>query len=491
LNDAGSELVNIAVSYIYRDEYAEAIYYLNRAIELKSKYKKQFDSGETSIGTPVYIYNKYVYFKTPNDSSLSDTYLNLGSVYASIGNYTEAGHYFQQGLSIKQVLGETYGEAVALNQIGLMFMDNKDFKSAEWYFEQALPLLEAHGNKQAVATIYCNLGNINITPQTLSKAKAYFERSKELFSEIEYPLGQLMVMEQQTAIALFEKNHQRVFELVSQGLSLSGTLSAKVYEGSFYDMLGDSFAAQDRPPEAIMSYNHSIVTFRDQDADAKEAEVLLKLIAIHKEHGNLADALSCFEYYQQKKDKVLNLENANYLRNIQVQHQLEIYKKNEELAKAKINQLEMQLIIRQKETELLNQELTLRSQLILEQMQEVSKFISNILDITDKMDNPESIIRKVKSKLRHSSIMQESWKSYLEVFAQLHPTFESTLLELYPKLTRMELRLCILLKAGLRTEEISQILSLSSRTIENHRFRMRRKLSLDERTNLSLKIQIL
>lgn len=133
----------------------------------------------------------------------------------------------------------------------------------------------------------------------------------------------------------------------------------------------------------------------------------------------------------------------------------------------------------------LNQQLSQKTTFLLSQMTSVKKFKSEILSITKQLDKAENILRKVKMKLRESPLMQESWESYLEVFAKVHPNFQSTLLERYPDLTVMETKICILIKAGLKSEEISEILSLSARTIENHRFHLRKKLGLPERANLS------
>ena len=49
----------------------------------------------------------------------------------------------------------------------------------------------------------------------------------------------------------------------------------------------------------------------------------------------------------------------------------------------------------------------------------------------------------------------------------------------------MEVKVCVLIKAGLMTDEIAQILSLSERTIENKRLQIRKKVGLGERGSLS------
>ena len=75
--------------------------------------------------------------------------------------------------------------------------------------------------------------------------------------------------------------------------------------------------------------------------------------------------------------------------------------------------------------------------------------------------------------------MQATWDNYLESFASVHPNFEKQLRNTFPTLTKMEVRICILIHAGMDTEQISKLLSLSHRSVENHRLRIRKKLGVE------------
>lgn len=63
--------------------------------------------------------------------------------------------------------------------------------------------------------------------------------------------------------------------------------------------------------------------------------------------------------------------------------------------------------------------------------------------------------------------------------------FTERLLEQFPELSSKELKICTLLKAGLSTKEITQLLSISDRTVENHRYHIRKKLNLPPNSNLA------
>ncbi len=66
-----------------------------------------------------------------------------------------------------------------------------------------------------------------------------------------------------------------------------------------------------------------------------------------------------------------------------------------------------------------------------------------------------------------------------------YPVFVANLRERSPDITRQELIVTILLRAGLSSSEIAGRLHCSVRTVENHRFRIRQKLELETNTHLA------
>lgn len=63
--------------------------------------------------------------------------------------------------------------------------------------------------------------------------------------------------------------------------------------------------------------------------------------------------------------------------------------------------------------------------------------------------------------------------------------FYSSLKEKYPKLSAKEIRLCSLIRLDLSSKEISSILNISSKSVEMNRYRLRKKMQLSSRANLS------
>lgn len=93
----------------------------------------------------------------------------------------------------------------------------------------------------------------------------------------------------------------------------------------------------------------------------------------------------------------------------------------------------------------------------------------------------EKIVREIETTLR----LQEDWEQFEYHFDQVHGDFLNRLREHFHDLTPNEQKLCALLRLNLSTKEISNLMSISLRGVEIARYRLRKKLGLDQGQNLS------
>jgi len=77
-----------------------------------------------------------------------------------------------------------------------------------------------------------------------------------------------------------------------------------------------------------------------------------------------------------------------------------------------------------------------------------------------------------------SKIKQDSWKTFQIAFESVHHDFSKSLLHEHPKLTKSEVKLATLIKLGLSTKEISDILCYTKESLKVARCRLRGKLNL-------------
>ncbi len=94
---------------------------------------------------------------------------------------------------------------------------------------------------------------------------------------------------------------------------------------------------------------------------------------------------------------------------------------------------------------------------------------------------------EVKSSFKdiESQINNRSWDEFYERYDEFHGDFIKRIINVCPELTVAEVRLCALIRLNLSSKEICILTNRSLRTVENLRFRIRKKLKVDKTINLS------
>lgn len=80
---------------------------------------------------------------------------------------------------------------------------------------------------------------------------------------------------------------------------------------------------------------------------------------------------------------------------------------------------------------------------------------------------------------------EDDWQVFETNFNQVHEQFFKKLKSEFPELTPGDLKLAAYLKMNLASKEIAPLLNISVRSVENKRYRLRKKLNLQEEDNLT------
>lgn len=93
---------------------------------------------------------------------------------------------------------------------------------------------------------------------------------------------------------------------------------------------------------------------------------------------------------------------------------------------------------------------------------------------TPEKTSLRSIILKLNSQLSS----EKDWEAFEYHFTRVHQSFFTDLKKTYPSLTSGDLRLAAYLRMNLSSKEIAPLLHISVRSLENKRYRLRKKLDL-------------
>lgn len=103
---------------------------------------------------------------------------------------------------------------------------------------------------------------------------------------------------------------------------------------------------------------------------------------------------------------------------------------------------------------------------------------------SDKKNLNTKLTRLVKSIDKDLAGGKE-WTQFEENFDQVHGNFITRLKESYPGLTPQEIKFSAYIRMNLNTKEIANLLGISVRGVEIGRYRVRKKLKLERKDNLS------
>jgi DNA-binding CsgD family transcriptional regulator len=162
------------------------------------------------------------------------------------------------------------------------------------------------------------------------------------------------------------------------------------------------------------------------------------------------------------------------------------------LREQKIREAKERELIRLR-NEKLNSELAYKSQELANSTMSIIKkneFLLEIKEIVKAQKEelglryPEKYYQKIIRKIDTNISSIDDWKLFETHFERAHEKFLHKLMNNYPSLSPGDLRLCAYLRMNLASKEIAPLLKISVRGVENHRYKLRKKLNLKPEENL-------
>lgn len=181
-------------------------------------------------------------------------------------------------------------------------------------------------------------------------------------------------------------------------------------------------------------------------------------------------------------------ENKRVIKEQQTKFLIEKQKKEQEVIKLKNEQLTLEL--KHKASELADSTMNLvRKNDILQTIDSHMEELSDSVKNEDTKTSLNKRINNIRREIKYNMTEDDNWDKFKENFNIVYDNFIQKLINLYPELKKNDLKLCAYLKMGLSSKEMASLLNTSVRSIETARYRLRKKLYLNNRENLTNFIQ--
>lgn len=165
--------------------------------------------------------------------------------------------------------------------------------------------------------------------------------------------------------------------------------------------------------------------------------------------------------------KQLHTEHLQRVKEKQLEHE-------KQLAEVKNEQLQHTIDIKKKELA--------NSTLSLVKKNELLSEVKTKLQKATKKESQNQLKEAIR-KINQSVSQEENWELFETRFNEVHKEFLDQLKREFPNLTKKDLKLCAYLKMNLTSKEIAPLMNISTRGVETHRYRLRKKLDIETNKN--------
>lgn len=149
-------------------------------------------------------------------------YSNMGMVYLRLEDYRRSIDYYRKAVEINRGIGNLTGVAVNYNGIGVGYYDLGKLDSSRMSYEIALKGFQAVHNREKEAVALNNIANVYVDQgDSLSKALDYFQRALAVFEELDDKRGRTFTLASLGAAYRVMGEENKAIETLQSGLELA------------------------------------------------------------------------------------------------------------------------------------------------------------------------------------------------------------------------------------------------------------------------------
>jgi tetratricopeptide (TPR) repeat protein/DNA-binding CsgD family transcriptional regulator len=409
----------------------------------------------------------------------AEALLGIGITQTHLGNFDPALSALLKSLAVAEAMEYYRGEANALNAIGNVYALLNDHRHAIEYYQRSLNLDEQLGAAGAIGgtcvnigTMYLRLGELDDASRWLEKGTALGEQSND---QNIYSTG----LEALAATDLQRGRLAEAREAIERALAVKHKIKDKAGIVGSLQTMGDIQMQQGDCAAGIASVEQSIAIAKTIGSKLLIRDGNAQLSKFYRMSGDPEKALEYFEKYHAINEELLRMEGDRRVQHIKLE-------RDRQLAEARSTQLELEKAQMSRELNLKTKHLAALAMTI----EQYSSFLSSIGEELRAVAKTaparnKKLMDELTHKLKRQSSASDAWQIFEQQLDTLNNDFIAVLARKFPKLTPQELKICALLKVGLGSKEIANVLSLTTRSVETYRLSMRRKLKLPKSGNLA------
>lgn len=476
-----------------------------------------------------------------NRSFVARTKNGIANCYLRKENYTKAIIYLTEALREAQLSGDKHCEGLINNGLGLVNISlNKPGEAIE-YFKKAEQMCRKTGDLPNAAGISLNIANCYVEQDDFMKAYDFYERNLSTLKEINDTSQIILAYTNLATVSRLMNDTRASFNNLDTAFSYLHHYPNNSMKSTALLEKGATCLATGNLTEAKKYILESLSISHMTLAKSNSMEALLRLSEIAEKEKDYLQALTMHKKYDLIKDSVMNDETRKSISEIRLKADVQkkeydnrilsdkiAIQKKRSLALGILSGLIILIVLltavliwlslktlrksyKLQELENLNLQEKIRSDELLNKLElmkyeaELESRNKELTSVSLQLVNKNKILTDLSAmsgKYYNSGSMDSTtyhnlqkivtenlnsdreWNNFKGLFEKVHTGFFTGLKEKFPDLSENELRLCAYLRINLQNKEIARILNVSPPTVVTSRYRIRKKMKLENKVVL-------
>jgi len=255
---------------------------------------------------------------------------NFGNIYRDMGDLANALTHFEKALINNEQIGDEFAQSVILTSISNLLYDLNDYDSALEYALKCLPIFERAHNRTSLINVHNTLGNIYFKKQQFADALHYFQENLK-HSE---PETAAYVMAESGMGKVYYKMHDfgnssRYLTDALRESQLLGNVEVQIIS-HFY--LGRLYMDDGNHRQALQSLQSAYELADEYQRRHDLMSIHEALSLLYDKLGDVPQAFHHLKAFEKLKEEIFQQKILNELRNLQVRQQIELARKEKEVA---------------------------------------------------------------------------------------------------------------------------------------------------------------
>lgn len=417
---------------------------------------------------------KQTYFKAlntfqrlNNQKGIARTYANIGHYYEKTLNLDSAFVYQQKAMQVFEYMDDAEGVAVVHENLGSIYEDKSQFDKAYFHFSKALAWFEQGSNIEMLIDAYNNVGDVY--------------RKKGVYQEA------LRFTRKAEILAKSTKSYSR---LESTYRDLGKTYSfLKNTDSTFYYLelsrkyLLKSYSQESRNQEALLKVIYGLDRKEIQIAEMARQEKVAWAIYIASGIAAAVFILVAGIIIRNQRHRIVR--------------ERETRAKEEQILRTKQELMEIDLNNKKLQEEQLKENLhgkvkeitahtlqTIQKNQLLEDIREA---LAEMIKSDGRSYKKE--LRTLLNKINQNFHKDAYWDDFRRIFEEINQEFFDQLQQINPGLSATDIKFISLIKLNINAPDIAALLGVSTDSLRVARYRLRKKLKLEQGASLTAFIQ--